>query len=230
MSVSFLRFCMCWVMVLVLPVSLLGQAPGAILHSQGGVWVNDAEAVDSSAIFSGDSLETKPGFSASLTMDGSSILLAPETIGKFNGDVLDLDHGSVSVVTSKAFKVRVRCVTVIPVVDEMTKYEVTDVDGKIQVAAQKLDVKVHRETGHKPSAETQAAQGEGVVHESEQKSYDETALCGPPAEIKPSPGPNPKYYEIGGGAAGLILIICLIEHCAGGGGGGTKQPASTWSP
>jgi hypothetical protein len=73
-------------MVVVMPLSLLGQspsvgapqssqAPSAILHTQGGVWVNGQEAHDATAILPGDLLETKTEFSATLNLDGSEVLL-----------------------------------------------------------------------------------------------------------------------------------------------------------
>ena len=85
-------------MMVMVPLSLLGQTPSAgtpsaILHTQGGVWVNGYEARDSSAIFTGDLVETKPGFSASLSLEGSTILIQPESVAKFQQELLVLDHG-----------------------------------------------------------------------------------------------------------------------------------------
>jgi len=45
-------------------------------------------------------------FSANLALDGSTVLIQAESVAKFQGDLLVLDHGSVSVGTSKTFKVR----------------------------------------------------------------------------------------------------------------------------
>jgi hypothetical protein len=67
-------------MVVMVPVSLLGQTPSAILHAQGGVWVNGYEAKDSAAVFAGDLLETRPGFSANLTLEGPAVLIQPESV------------------------------------------------------------------------------------------------------------------------------------------------------
>src|SRR5271157_449588 len=110
MSVSVTRGIVGWAMVLIVPLSLLGQTPSAILHTQGGVWVNGYEAQDSSAVFTGDLVETRPGFSATLTVEGSTILIQAESVAKFQDDVLILDHGSVSVGTSKSYKVKVNCI------------------------------------------------------------------------------------------------------------------------
>lgn len=209
-----------WVLVVVLPVALLGQTPSAILHTQGGVWVNEYEARDSTAVFPGDVLETRPESSANLTLEGSTVQLQPETVGKFQGDFFALDHGAVAVGTSRSFKVKVNCITVVPVTTDWTQYEVADVNRTVQVAARKNDVRVERESGReKPTAENATARGE-IVHEGEQKSYSETEVCGaPPQPTSTRPPLNPKW--IGAGAAGAGGLICVIAHCFGG--GGTKQ-------
>lgn len=217
MRVSILRSLVCWWMVVVVPVAALGQTPSAILHTQGGVWVNGFEAPDSSAIFAGDLLETKPGFAATLTLDGSSVLIQSESVAKFQGDLLVLDHGAVAVETFRSFKVRVNCITVVPVVNELTQYEVTDLNGTIRVAARKLDVNVERQQLlKKPSAETEAPQ-RASVREGEEKSYDQTTVCGaPPQPVGPGSSVNPKWIAAGVGGAGLL--ICLLV-CFGHGGG-----------
>ncbi|MGB7866623.1 MAG: hypothetical protein WCF74_24755, partial [Candidatus Sulfotelmatobacter sp.] len=88
-------------MIILFPLSLMAADTGsAILRGTGGVWVNGVEAADSIAVFPGDSLETKPGFIANLDAEGSSILIQGESVVKFQGSYLVLEHGSVSVGTS----------------------------------------------------------------------------------------------------------------------------------
>ena len=226
MSIPIKRYFLCWAMVFVVPLSLLGQTPSAILHTQGGVWVNGYEAQDSSAVFAGDLLETKPGFAASLTLDGTTITIQAESVAKYQDDALLLDHGSVSVATSKSYKVKVNCITVVPVANEWTQYDVTDVNGSVQVAARKLDVRVEHEMKVKKPTPEADNSGGGVVHEGEQKSYDERALCGaPPEPSQPGHGINPKW--IGAGAAGIGILVLILVHGGGGGGG---KPVSASSP
>jgi hypothetical protein len=201
-----------------------GQGEGAILHSQGGVWVNGYEARDSSAVFAGDLLETKPGFSASLTLDGATVLLQAESVAKFQGDHLVLDHGSVSVGTVKRFRVRVNCITVVPVLNEWTQYEVVDVNRTVQVAARKNDVNVDHEAGLRKAAPGTQAQHQASVHETEQKSYNETELCGAPPRVAGGGlSVSPKW--IAAGATGTGILIWLLLH-----GGGGKTPISSWQP
>lgn len=232
MSVFIPRGFLCWVLVAVLPSSLLGQtpsqtsaAPSAVLHTQGGVWVNEYEAHDSSSIFAGDLIETKPGFSATLTLEGTEIQIQAQSVLKFQGDYLELDHGGVAVGTAKSFQVKVHCLTVVPVLNEWTQYEVTDVNGTAQVAARKLDVNVRREgVKGKPTLESTADQ-RASVKEGQQASYDEPQICGAPeGPTSPSNGVNPKWIEIGGGV-GTGVLLCLIVFCHG-----SKTPVSPDSP
>src|SRR5437879_12378494 len=106
MRVPIVRSCLCWAISAILPLSLMGQAlpekpGGAILHTQGGVWVNGYEAHDSSAVFPGDVIETKPDSSANLSLDGSTVLIAPASVPKFQADLLALHHGRAYVATAQ---------------------------------------------------------------------------------------------------------------------------------
>src|SRR5580700_9939700 len=143
MSVSALRTFLCWALIVLCPLSLTAADTGsAVLHSEGGVWVNGAETAGSTVVFPGDVLETKPGFVANLDAEGSSILIQAESVVKFQGTFLSLEHGSVSVGTSTSMSVRVNCLKVEPVSSERTQYEVADVSGAVQVAARKSDVNI----------------------------------------------------------------------------------------
>jgi hypothetical protein len=229
-------------MLLVVPVSLLGQSQtglsqtgsaqagqaqtgAAVLRTQGGVWVNGYEAQDYSAVFPGDLLETKAGSPATLNMDGSTVLIQPESVAKLQNNLLELDHGNVSVGTSKSFKVRVNCITVVPVLNEWTQYDVTNLNRTIQVAARKDDVNVEREMDHgKPSPETEASHG-STVHEAEQKSFDESEICGaPPRLANAGTGVNPKWIAVGAAGAGALVCVLLCR------GTPTKPPISPKAP
>jgi hypothetical protein len=212
-------------MIVLVPVSLMAQTPSAIVHTQGGVWVNGYEAKDASAVFSGDVIETRPNFSATLNLEGSSVLVQPESVVKFQGDSVELDHGSVSVETSTSFKVLVHCITVIPVANEWTQYDVVDLNGSVQVSARTKDVNVKWEhAGSKASVANAVGQQEqGSVHQGEQKKYDESELCGAPPRPNAGSLPNPKW--IAAGAAGAGVLIWVIVH-----GGGGKTPLSNSQP
>jgi hypothetical protein len=233
MSVSISRMIVAWALVVIVPVSLLGQTPSAtssaILHTQGGVWVNNNEANDSAAIFSGDTVETKTGFSANLILEGSAAMMQPESVGTLKDNLLELDHGGVAVETSKIFKVRTHCITVVPVSDDFTQYEVTNVNGSVHVAARKKDVNVEIDGRHKSPVDNAAnvgSQNGGSVHEGEEKSYDQSQLCAVPEKLPEARGIQPKWYAIGGGGAAAILV-CVLLPCWGGKGNNNNSISPT---
>jgi hypothetical protein len=218
MSVSALRKFVSWMMVILCPISLAAADTGsAVLHSEGGVWVNGFEIAGSTVVFPGDLLETRPGFVANIDAEGSSVLIQPESVVKFQGTFLSLEHGSVSVGTSASMSVHVSCLKVEPVSSERTQYDVADVSGTVQVAARKNDLnitvggilqKTHPQGGSSLSA---------VVHEGQQTTRDESNVCG----AAPRPGGagnglNTKWIEIGGAVGGGVLVLCLLL-CKGSG-------------
>lgn len=230
MSASTRKF-LCWMMLVLVP-SLLSAAdagspaaPGAVVHSQGGVWVNGAETADSTAIFPGDTLETKPGFVATLDAAGSSVLLQPESIVRFQGTFVALEHGSVSVETSTSLSVHINCIKVEPMSARRTQYDVTDVSGTALVAAHKGDVNiVQTGTLRKPSSAGAAPQS-ATVHEGQQTTRDESVLCGPPSTPESvAHSLNTKWIEIGGGAAGGVVALCLLL-CKGTSSGSVSPSA-----
>jgi hypothetical protein len=205
----------CSVMIVLFPLSLTAQDAGAggaaILHTKGGVWVNGAEAVDSSSIFPGDFLEIRPGFAANLDAEGSSVLIQPESTLKFEGNSIFLEHGGLSVGTSTSMSVRVNCLKIEPVNSERTQYDVADSGGTIQVSALKNDVKI-TQTGsvQKASKKTLSFQS-AIVREGGQDKRSELEACGAASQpATAGSGLNTKWLEIGGGVAAGGLILCLI--------------------
>jgi hypothetical protein len=169
-------------MIAILPVSLMADDTGAaILHSTGGVLVNRNTAPASTAIFRDDLIETPKEVVARIEMTGSTADINPETMLQYEGDELVLDHGSVSVNTSRVLRVRVGCVTVTPVNVDWTHYDVVDTDGKVTVSALKNDVYIDAHSTN-PKQAKQPQQPEHsdrtIVREGEQKSREEK--CGAP--------------------------------------------------
>ncbi len=226
-SLSRLRNVLCWALIVVVPDALLGQTPVAVLHTQGGVWVNGYEARDASSVFDGDLIETKPTFSASLNLEGSEILIQQTSVAKFQKDLLALDHGSVSVGTSTQYKVKVNCMTIVPVHAEWTQYEVSDTSGKVEIAAHKNDVHVEIALAmKKPTAQPGESSHDSVVHEGEQASYQESEACGaPPSPKGPLSSAITSPWVIGGAAGGVVLLLCLTVFCKSKG-----QPVSPDTP
>lgn len=161
-----------------LPVSLSAQGTGgAILHSAGGVVVNNSAVPASMAVFPNDLIETQKGAAARIEATGSSVDIGQETMVQFANDELFLDHGSLSVNTSRGMRVRVGCVTVTPVnPSEWTHYDVIDLDGKVTVHSLKSDVYIDSRSKNPQDVKKPSSSTHDLVRESEQKSREEK--CG----------------------------------------------------
>ena len=106
------------------------------------------------------------------------MLIQGESIVKFQGNYLTLEHGSVAVGTSTSMSVHVNCLQVEPVSNDRTQYDVTDLTGSVQVAARKNDVNIKQDGGlRKPSAESSSSQS-ATVHEGQQATREESTVCG----------------------------------------------------
>jgi hypothetical protein len=204
------RYLISWMMIVLWPISsLAADANAAVLHTRGGVWVNDAEAVDSSPVFAGDRIEAKPGFVAELDSEGSSVLIQPETILKFQGTFVELEHGSISVGTSASLGVHVSCLQMEPLSSDRTQYDVKDTTGTIEVSVIKSDVKLTQVGKLQKTSKTDSALRPGVLHEG-QKDTRQESDCDRGTRA-PSAGNSfpTKWIEIGGGVAGAIAL-CLV--------------------
>jgi hypothetical protein len=198
-------------MIVVLPASVMAQtAGGAMLHSDGGVWLNGNVAPNSSAIFPHDLVQTQKENKAKIDADGSSATIQPDTIVQFDGDELVLDHGSLQVNTSRGMRVRVNCITVTPVNQAWTRYDVIDVDGKVKVVAYENDVNIHY--GGAADKKSKAADSNVTVHQGEQATREERCgVAARPVDIINAKGAilNSNWAK-GIGLAAISAVTCYV--------------------
>jgi hypothetical protein len=205
------RKLVCGVMIVAVPSSLAAQSSsGALLHNNGGTWLNGNPAPETSAIFLNALIQTQKSYSAKIDANGSTALVQPETVVQFEGDELVLDHGSLQLNTAREMKVRVNCITVIPLTADRTQYDVSDVDGKVKVVARQHDVKIHY-NGTVTRRSKEGASSDVIVRAGEQASREEH--CGPP--IKTTAGLNAKGalldspWAWGTGLVAVGVIACF---------------------
>jgi hypothetical protein len=213
-------------MVVVLPISLMAQdSARAMLHSEGGVWLNGNPAPSSTAILLNDLIQTQKGTTARIDADGSTAAVQSETIVQFDGDELALDHGGLELNTSREMRVRVNCVTVIPLTQEWTRYDVIDVDGRVTVAALGHDVKIHYRTSVAQRSKEAGSSSDVTVHQGEQVTRDDRC----PAAVKEArvyDANGPLLNSVWAKTAGLIVIggVTCWALCR------TSQPISPDKP
>jgi hypothetical protein len=205
-------------MAVILPVSLFAQEnAAALLRSSGtGVLVNKNPSPESIALFPDDLIETPKSVVARLEITGSAADIGPETMVQFESDELALDHGNVSVNTTRGLRVRVGCLTVTPVnVSERTQYDVSDLDGRVTVNAAKNDVYIDARSKKPQEAKNPSGSSRDLVREGEQKSREEK--CGGAylrGDSTPALGAlmNSTWAKIlAGGVAGTIACLGLCH-------------------
>src|SRR5579864_7140436 len=143
-------------MVVVFPVALFGaDQPCAMLYSHGTALINGNSIARSSALFSGDLVQTNADSVANINATGSSIMVLNESLVQYEGSNLKLEHGGVTVSTSKLLTTRAGNVLVSPVSNVWTEFEVRDVDGRVQIAARKGNLTIRDNSGTTTLAEGQ---------------------------------------------------------------------------
>jgi len=134
------------VLLILFPGSLLAADSNAAMlyvNTNGAAWVNGAHVPrSSSAIFSGDLLQTRSDSVANINEPGSSITVLAGSLVQFQGASVDIQHGGVTVSTSKGIAATAGDVRVTPASDAWTEFNVTDVDGTVRILARKGDLSI----------------------------------------------------------------------------------------
>ena len=223
------RSCLTWVawVLLLTGMAHTSDGKGAILHSQGQVLVNGhpPPEVDSIAIFPGDVIQTEKGGKARLVATGSDVEISSDAVLRFEDGELYLEHGALSILTFRKIRIHVGCVTVLPIDDVRTVYDVSDVDGMVSIAARKSDVMVETssEKTRPASAKQSAPNAHNVVKEGQQESRPEHCKAGAPSASAGNGGlinsPYVKWPALGVTGGVICWILC-----------GSGQPASPAIP
>jgi hypothetical protein len=132
------------VLLLLFPGSLFAaDSNAAMLYTNGAAWVNGAHVPRaSSAIFSGDLLQTRTDSVANINEPGSSITVFSDSLVQFDVSSVKIEHGGVTVSTSKGVATTAGDVKVTPASYAWTEFNVVDVDGVVKIAARKGDLTI----------------------------------------------------------------------------------------
>jgi hypothetical protein len=206
----------CLLMIGFCPSSLLaGDFQASMVYARGTVWVNGHPMpASTAAVFAGDSVETKAESSANINASGSSIVLQPNSLVKLDTGWIILQRGGMSVVTLSRMSVRAGEVSAIPSSDVETEFEVSDINGRVQIVAHRKEVNVG-------CGSESARIGEG-----QEITRDESGHCKKRAgAIAPVNGNPLENRWLWGGlltGGGLCAWLCP--------GGGPPPPISPWHP
>ncbi len=132
------------VLLLLFPASLLAaDSEAAMLYTTGSAWVNGSSVPRaSSAIFAGDLVQTRSDTVANINSAGSSITVHSDSLVQFEGSSLKIEHGGITVSTSRGVAATAGDVKVAPAAQTWTEFNVTDVDGTVRIAARKGDLTI----------------------------------------------------------------------------------------
>jgi len=144
-------------------------------------------------------------------------LVLNDSLVEYQDDAVQLEHGGISVSTSKLLATRAGDITVSPAASVWTEFEVRDVDGRVLIAARKGDLTISDETGT-----TTLAQGEQTTREESEPQTDKKkrkkGAAAAPAAAAGGVFNSPIAVGIGGAA---ILGGAIWVFVQGG-----EQPAS----
>jgi len=137
------------VLMILFPGSLFAaDSNAAMLHTNGPAWINGTHVPrPSSAIFSGDLLQTRRDSVANINEAGAAITILSDSLIKFEVSSLRIEHGGLSIATSKSVGATAGDVRVVPASSAWTEFDVTDVDGTVWIAARKGDLTVSDSDG-----------------------------------------------------------------------------------
>ena len=132
------------VLLFLFPLSLYAaDSNAAMLYTNGATWVNGAHVPRPySAIFSGDLLQTRSDSVANIDEPGSTITVLSDSLVEFQPSAMRIEHGGVTVSTSKEVSTSAGDVKVTPVSAKWTEFNVVDVDGTVKIAARKGDLTI----------------------------------------------------------------------------------------
>jgi hypothetical protein len=111
-----------------------------MLYTNGTAWLNGTSVPKSSAVFVGDLVQTKADSVANIKAPGSNVLVSSDSLVQMQPDSVKLEHGRVSVGTSKTLATQVGGLKVTPKAASWTEFEVSDTDGTVQIIARKGDL------------------------------------------------------------------------------------------
>jgi hypothetical protein len=148
MSRPAFRFVVCCLLAVLVPAQLLaGESASAMLYTNGSAWLNGSEVPKSAAVFSGDMLQTRADSTANIQAAGSTVMVLADSLVKFQGPAVEIEHGAVRVTTSRGLAAQAGDVIVKPVSNVWTEFQVKDVDGRVQIAANKGDLTIQDDKG-----------------------------------------------------------------------------------
>jgi hypothetical protein len=210
MGISAFRRVVSCVLLLIVPAALFAvDSSAAMLYADGAAWLNGSHVPKSSAIFSGDLVQTRSDSAANIHAPGSSITVLGDSLVQFEGVSLKVEHGGVSVSTSKGIATTAGDVRVAPASASVwTEFNVTDVDGTVRIIARKGDLTVAD-----GNSTVTLAQGQETTRDEQSQQPDQSDNSKKKNDKKRAAGAAP---AAGGGVLNSTVAIGVGAAAIGG--------------
>src|SRR6202167_4669875 len=209
MGMSAVRSMVSGLLLLIVSASLFAADSGAaMLYANGAAWLNGAHVPNSSAIFAGDLVQTRSDSAANIHAPGSSITVLGDSLVQFEGAFLKVEHGGVSVSTSKGVATTAGDVRVAPLSNAWTEFNVTDVDEMVRIAARKGDLTVTDGNGTVTLAQGQETTRDEQSDQGDKKKKDKKRAAG--AVPAAGGGVLNSPIAIGVGAAVIVGVTTWV--------------------
>lgn len=204
------------VLAILFPISLFAaDSNPAMLYTNGAAWINGAHVPRPSlAIFSGDLLQTRSDSVAHINESGSSITILADSLVKFEGSSVRIDHGGVAVSTSKQMATTAGDVTVTPASKAWTEFNVTDLDGTVRIAARKGDLLVNDGQNTATLAQGQETTRDETAQDTSSKEHKKSKKQQSGAPPAASGGILNSPWAIGAGAIAIggVTTWVLLQN------------------
>jgi len=224
MGRSALRGMVSCVLIALFPLSsFAADSNAAMLYTKGPAWVNGAHVPRPSlAIFSGDLLQTRSDSVANINQPGSTVTVLSDSLVQFEGTSVRIDHGGVSIATSRGMATTAGDVKVTPASNQWTEFNVTDVDGTVRIAARKGDVTVSdgQQTVTLPQGQETTRDETSNTSDKDHRKSRKRAAGAPPGATGGTLN-SPIAVGVAGGAVIGLAVWVLVKN---------DEPASPSKP
>jgi hypothetical protein len=201
------------VLLLMMPGSLMAADSGtAMLYADGAAWLNGSHVPKSSAIFAGDLVQTRSDSAANIHAPGSSVTVLGDSLVQFEGASLKVEHGGVSVSTSKGLATTAGDVKVAPASNAWTEFNVTDTDGTVRIAARKGDLFVTDDNGTVTLAQGQETTRDEQTQQTDNSNNNKKKKRAAGAGAAPAAGGGAlsSPIAVGVGAAAIVGVTTWV--------------------
>jgi hypothetical protein len=203
----------CCLMAVLVPAQLMGgEVASAMLYTNGAAWLNGSAVPKSAAVFAGDMLQTRGDTTANIQAAGSNVMVLADSLVRFQGPSVEIEHGSVRVTTSRALSAQAGDVTVKPIADSWTEFQVTDVDGRVQIAANKGDLMIQDDQGTTTIQQGQQTTRDDTNNQEKKKKRRRKGTGAATAAGGGIMSSNAAVYTGIGAAAGVGIWVLLRDE------------------